>query len=483
MAKWGAHRIAPAGFTDAAKGNMYGDFEDWLDDGFWANQSSKEVSGTQDAAMNIEISTNARASSLRYDVNLATVVENKKLTFDGEPTKCHMEIHLPSDSRYECGDYLAVLPLNSEKSVKRVMTHFGLPWDAVVTLKTTGPSTVPANTPLSVFDVLRSYVELSQPATKKVRSPFSMMLTIDTETHLQNLKTCAQYAEDPKDKAHLEKVASDTNLFDSEILHKRTSTFDILHHHHSIALPFSEFLALLPPLHVRQYSISSSPLANPDTCTITYGVIDSKALSDPEAQFEGASGAYLYSLNKGDIIQVSIRPSAKKTFRLPLDAQKTPILMFCAGTGLAPFRGFLQQRAVQMEKNPDRKLAGAVLFVGCRSQTKDRLYAEEMDGWIKKGVVEVKYAFSKEKDMSDGCAHVPERMVKDAEDIVTLWRADARAYVCGTRKFAEGVSEAAREIALEVQRRSGLPDEAERVKMEERFKGALQERVASDVFD
>ena len=82
--------------------------------------------------------------------------------------KCHMEIELPTGASYECGDYLAILPLNSEKRVRQILAYFGLPWDATITLQTTGPSTIPTNTPLSAFDVLRSYVELSQPATKKV---------------------------------------------------------------------------------------------------------------------------------------------------------------------------------------------------------------------------------------------------------------------------------------------------------------------------
>lgn len=250
-------------------------------------------------------------------------------------------------------------------------------------------------------------------------------------------------------------------------------------------MPFGDFLSLLPPLHVRQYSISSSPLADSNKCTITYGIIDTQALSDPEQRFEGVAGGYLKDLKKGDSIQISVRPSAKKTFRLPLDGEKTPLIMFAAGTGLAPFRGFIQQRAIQMESNADRKLARAVLFLGCRSQTNDRLYAEQIDSWVKQGVVEVKYAFSKEKDASEGCAHVPERMLHDAEDIVTLWQSGARAYVCGTRKFQEGVRDAAGKIALAARDRNGGPEksEAEKTALETRFREALQERVASDVFD
>lgn len=183
MSQRGAYRIASAGFTNIAKGNVFGDFEDWLDGSLWPEL----VARTDDVAatsIEAEISTQARASSLRYDISVGVVTEVKTLTAAGEPVKCHLEVQLPSDmSTYECGDYLAVLPLNPDKLVRRVMAHFHLPWDAVVTLRTTGPSTIPTNVPLSVYEVLRSYVELSHPATKKAsnHNVCGMNANLDTE--------------------------------------------------------------------------------------------------------------------------------------------------------------------------------------------------------------------------------------------------------------------------------------------------------------
>ena len=161
MARRGARRIAPAGLTNVAKGNVFGDFEDWLDGSLWPGLVSKSDEA-RTTSIETEISTQARASSSRYDVGVGMVKEIKNLTAEGEPVKCHLEVQLPSEmSTYECGDYLAVLPLNLDKLVRRVMAHFHLPWDLVVTVKTTGPSTIPCGVPLSVYDVLRSYVELS----------------------------------------------------------------------------------------------------------------------------------------------------------------------------------------------------------------------------------------------------------------------------------------------------------------------------------
>lgn len=512
MNEWGAHCLAPIGLTDASRGNMYGDFEDWLDDKLWPSlASSKEGLPAQlvESAVEIEISTNARASSLRYDVNLATVKDNKCLTAPGEPEKWHMEIQLPSDSAYECGDYLAVLPLNSHQSVQRIMAHFKLPWDAVITLKTEGPSTIPTNTPLSVYDLLRSYVELSQPATKK------------------NIKTCAEFTPTTETQVDLHTLAEDPQRFEAEILAKRTSVLDILSRHPDVELPFAEFLALLPPLRVRQYSISSSPISDPTRCTITYGVIHhDHSHADPDVAFHGVCGTYLSSLRAGDSVQVAVKPTAKKLFRLPADMEQTPMLMFAAGTGVAPFRGFAQQRAEMLQANPARKLAPAVLFLGCRNAKRDRLYADEMDAWTTAGVLDVVYAFSRPDDdppqqngatsatpSSVGSSKYVSDSMKSAEGkqlIKSLWRQQARVYVCGSRGFEQSVGQAGREIVLEHVReklKAGgkldwvppsslgtLPDAAEALKngegssrledrVDEWFRETVAERVASDVFD
>ena len=463
MEEHGAKRIAPIGLTNVAKGNLFGDFEDWLDETLWPALHSKQGSDHAENAVHAEISTQARASSLRYDVNIGKVLKVQKLTGEGEAPKYHVEVQLPSKSTYECGDYLAVLPLNPDKTVRRVMSHFQLPWDAVITLKTSGPSTIPTNTPLSVYDVLRSYVELSQPATKK------------------SLRLCAQCSTSEADQTHLDSLCTSTSNFDTEILSKRTSLFDILSHRRSIQLPFGDFLAALPPMGVRQYSISSSPLSTPDTCTLTFSVVDSPSLTDPQTAFEGVASTYLSSLSAGDSIQVSIRPTAKKTFRLPLDDERTPLLMFCAGSGLAPFRGFVQQRAIQLSANPERKLAKALLFVGCRSGSSDRLYPSEMDEWAKLGAVDVRYAFSKDSQHSEGCAHVADRMLRDMDDIVEVWRAGARVYVCGSRAFEQSLHEPAAKIFTETRgKATGITDPEE---VQRWFTETMQERMVSDIFD
>jgi len=96
------------------------------------------------------------------------VVSNQVLTAEGEPEKRHIVLELPSGMTYKTGDYLAVLPINNQKNIRRVLKWAHLPWDAVLTIKTGANTTLPTGYPISAIDVLGAYVELSQPATRKV---------------------------------------------------------------------------------------------------------------------------------------------------------------------------------------------------------------------------------------------------------------------------------------------------------------------------
>ena len=230
-------------------------------------------------------------------------------------------------------------------------------------------------------------------------------------------------------------------------------------------------------MRARYFSISSSPLASPTTCTITYGVIDSPSLSG-QGRFVGVAGSYLSSLRAGDQVQVSVR-STNKLFRLPNDVAKTPLLMFCAGTGIAPLRGFVQERATQIAAGR-KDLAPAILFVGCRCNTDDRLYASEFDKWVIDGAVDIRYSFSREPDKSEGCRHLQDRMIRDKDDIQKLWKQSAKVYVCGSPEVAAEAGKAARQIVRDTAIELGREVTDEEV--ERWFEGKKNQRIVSDVF-
>ena len=167
-----AKRIAPRGVADAANNDVFNDYEKWEEQVFWPAIKERFGDGetaNDSAQLDIEISTSLRASHLRADVKEAIVIKNENLTNGTGTVKRHIELKLPTEMTYRAGDYLAVLPSNHRTNIARVVKRFNLPWDAFLTIKA-GETTLPKLTPLSVFDILADYVELSQTATKRVSS-------------------------------------------------------------------------------------------------------------------------------------------------------------------------------------------------------------------------------------------------------------------------------------------------------------------------
>jgi cytochrome P450/NADPH-cytochrome P450 reductase len=165
----GASQIADIGLGDVATGDIFNDFDKWQDEQLWpALGGSGDV--VDESGIEIEVDTDSRRSKLRQDVKEAVVISNQLLTVEGVPEKRHIVLKLPTGMTYKAGDYLAVLPINNQKNIRRVLKWANLPWDAMLTIKTGANTTLPTGHPVSAMDVLSAYVELSQPATRKVCS-------------------------------------------------------------------------------------------------------------------------------------------------------------------------------------------------------------------------------------------------------------------------------------------------------------------------
>ena len=261
------------------------------------------------------------------------------------------------------------------------------------------------------------------------------------------------------------------------MLAKRLSILDLLERFPSVALPLGAFLALLPPMRVRQYSISSSPLCDPTTATLTYSLLSAPALSG-RGTHTGVASSYLSSLQAGDALHVAVRPS-HAAFHLPADAARTPLVCVAAGSGLAPFRGFAQERAAQMAAG--RRLAPALLFVGSRAPGADDLYADELARWQALGAVDVRRAYSRAPGDAEGCRYVQDRLWHDRADVEALWERGAKVFVCGGREVGEGVKDAVLRMRREWAERKGwdASDEASA----KWFESIRNERYATDVFD
>lgn len=176
-------------------------------------------------------------------------------------------------------------------------------------------------------------------------------------------------------------------------------------------------------------------------------------------------------------MHVAVRPS-HAAFSMPTSPETTPAIYIAAGSGLAPFRGFIQERAAMLSSG-NRKLAPALLFFGCRSPEQDDIYRAQLDEWEGQGAVEVFRAFSRDADKSDGCKHVDDVMLKNKARLIELWDQGAKIYVCGSRAVSESVKEAIIKISLEAEKGREAGEERTRAW----FEGLRNIRYVTDVFD
>ncbi|SJZ50679.1 cytochrome P450 / NADPH-cytochrome P450 reductase [Enhydrobacter aerosaccus] len=410
LAKAGATRIAERGEADSG-GDFFGAFDEWSAE-FWprmAKAFGKEASTAEGSTgIQVEFVKAGRESALRLgDLQQGIVVENRELVDMTGPTarsKRHIELALPDGMTYRAGDYLTVLARNPDEVVHRVLRRFGLVSDTLVILSRTSASTgLPTGHPVSCGELLSNYVELSQPATR------AQVALLAASTRC------------PPERAELEAMAAD---YDKRVLENRCSVIDLLDRFHACELSFGPYLDMLPPMRARQYSISSSPLWRPDHATLTVAVVEAPALSGI-GQYKGVASSYLAHLRPGDRVPIAVRPSNAR-FHPPADP-KVPMIMICAGSGIAPFRGFLQDRGAQ--KAGGQEVGPALLFFGTNHPDVDYLYRDELAQWERDGIVTTLPAFS---DRPDGeVLFVQHRVWAERRRIADLFRQGATVFVCG----------------------------------------------------
>jgi cytochrome P450/NADPH-cytochrome P450 reductase len=324
----------------------------------------------------------------------------------------HIEIELADGAGYRAGDHLGVLPRNNVDLIRRVMARFGLDAGQYLTIiPTSGSHThLPIDEPTPLLGVLGSCVELQDVAGR------------------DDIGTLARYTDDPDQQAVLESLVGDDEdshaRYREQVYAPNRSVLDLLEAFPACRLPFEEYLDLLPPLRPRYYSISSSPLTSPDVCSITTGVLRGPARSGT-GLFTGVASGHLASLPVDGTVFVFVKePSI--AFRPP-ENTGTPMIMVGAGTGVAPFRGFLQERAAQQARGA--KVARSLLFFGCRTTQSDLLYADELRDFERQGLVRVEHAFSREPGQPG--RYVQDAVLDCAEEVWDLLQHDAVVLVCG----------------------------------------------------
>jgi len=313
-------------------------------------------------------------------------------------------------------------------------------------------ASLPTDRPLSVQELLGCHVELSAPATRK-----------DVE-RLAAKNVC------PPHRQHLLALAESPDRYRREVLEKRTSVIDLLEAYPSCQVTFAELLEMLPAMRVRQYSISSSPRRDPGRCTLTVAVVQAAAWSGI-GQFRGTCSSYLAGLEPGDRIAVAVR-APRNPFHPPA-SNDAPIIMVCAGTGLAPFRGFIEDRILRQAAG--EPAGPALLFFGCNHPEVDFLYREELARWQAAGVVTVLPAFFHQPD-GEVC-FVQHRLAREGNRVRELMDRGATFYVCGDGRHMAPAVRASLARLFQEQNRCSVEEAQELVAALER-----EGRYVADVF-
>jgi sulfite reductase (NADPH) flavoprotein alpha-component len=391
------------------------DYEDAVKD--WSNQALVKV--------NDELSSDVQADIVQLPVGqaattsiyskqnpyTASLLTNQKITGrDSGKDVRHIEIDLEgSGLTYQPGDALGVWFENSSDLAKSILSKVSL--SGAESVEVDGES-------LSVHSALVSKFEITS----------------------SNPQLVTKFAELSGSKKLQKLVADKDKLRDYSL---NTQIVDVLSEKKT-KLSAPELIGLLRKLTPRLYSIASSQLEVEDEVHLTVGVVEYQ--QGDESRVGGASGFLAQRLEEGDSVKVFIEHN--NNFKLPAD-DSAPVIMIGPGTGIAPFRSFVQER-----ENRDAE-GKNWLFFGDRTFTQDFLYQVEWQKFLKSGVVsKLDLAFSRDQAEK---VYVQDRLRENAQQVWEWLQQGAYVYVCGdATRMAKDVHQALIDIAAS---EGGLNDE------------------------
>uniref|UniRef100_A0A1B0G1R7 NADPH--hemoprotein reductase n=1 Tax=Glossina morsitans morsitans TaxID=37546 RepID=A0A1B0G1R7_GLOMM len=345
---------------------------------------------------------------------LAPILINRELHKGGNRSCMHIELDIEgSKMRYDAGDHVAMYPINDKDLVEKL----GLLCNADLDL---------------VFSLINTDTDSSKkhpfPCPTTYRTALTHYLEIAAIPRTHILKELAEYCSDENDKQFLRSMASITpegkEKYQSWVQDACRNIVHILEDISSCKPSIDHVCELLPRLQPRYYSISSSSKLYPTKVHITAVLVQYKT---PTGRLnKGVATTYLKAKNpeEGEVkVPVFIR---KSQFRLPTKPE-IPIVMVGPGTGVAPFRGFIQER--QHLRDEGKQVGESILYFGCRKKSEDFIYEEELGEYVEKGTLTLKTAFSRDQEKKIYVTHLLE------QDADLLWRVlgenNGHFYICG----------------------------------------------------
>lgn len=332
----------------------------------------------------------------------AALITNKRLSGEQSAKDIrHFEFDLTdSGLKYEAGDALGVIPVNEPSLVSLLLTQLNADYETPV-----------PGFDRSLGDLLTYQFEISEPSRKLIE-------WVGQNTTNQELHHVLQH--DDKDALGVWLWGKDT--------------LDLLQLELTRTLAVPEFVALLRPLQHRAYSISSSSKAHPDQVHLT---VASVRYHSGGRNRGGVCSTYLAErVRRGEKPAIFISPN--KSFRVPAN-NSAPLIMVGPGTGIAPFRAFLQERQATGAQGKNW------LFFGDQHQEHDFIYQDELLAWRDNGLLtRLDLAFSRDQEKK---IYVQSRMLEQGAELYAWLQEGAYFYVCGdASRMAKDVDNALYEV-------------------------------------
>jgi len=429
----GAQRLVPRAEADG-QGDFDGAVAAFVRD-LWKALGSEVAPGEVKSTLSLRPVDSAatRAQVLPEHAQRLEIVANEEMVKPAEglwdfaiepprPSTRFIRIRLPEGQRYQAGDHIAIYAHNRPELVERAVTRLGL--DGAAQLQIDGQGGrfrhLPLGQTVTVQQLLSDFIELSDVMPRRA------LAVIAAQTRCPNTKT---------------ELARMETAFDAEVAEKRLSIIDLLEMQPAAELSLDSLVELSSAISPRFYSIASSPLIDPHVADLIVGTMAAPAWSGL-GEHRGFASSYMQMVAPGDPLFGYVR-RPNPPFAPPADPL-TPMILIGPGTGFAPLRGFIAERAAQ--RAAGTQIARSLLFFGCRHPDHDWFCRDEVEAWADKGIIEPFIALS-------AVPGHPWKFVQDAlwaerERVWAAIEAGAQIYLCGDGRF---MAPAVRDALIRIQ--------------------------------